>query len=186
MSNNKNKIYTKQGDKGQTSLPGGARVSKSDIRIDAYGTLDELNSFIGLLRDSALNNHHKEVLLKIQHTIFLLESYIALNKNKPVAHIPNFNDDDIKLLETEIDNMEKDLPKLSNFTLPGGHQQSSLCHVCRTICRRAERIIISLNQSEPVDEFILKYINRLSNYFFVLSRKIIYETNSKEILWNNH
>jgi cob(I)alamin adenosyltransferase len=182
MSNNW-KIYTKKGDAGETSLIGGSRVLKSHIRIEAYGTVDELNSFVGWLRDSISNEPHRQALLKIQQTLFLLESYLAWEPGTQADHIPSFNEEEITFLENEIDQMESNLKPLTKFIIPGGHPHNSLCHVCRTVSRRAERIIIALNQEQEVQGFILKYINRLSDYFFVLARDLSRLQSAEEIEW---
>ena len=178
------KIYTKGGDKGQTSLLGGTRVPKYDERIEAYGTLDELNSFIGIVRDMNISKSHKSALLKIQHKIFEAESHLASDKPENTASLPEISEHDVVFLEKEIDSMNKTLPELRSFILPGGHVVVSYCHVCRTICRRAERLTIKLSEHYPIDERILKYLNRLSDYFFVLARKISQEFGAEEILWN--
>ena len=177
------KIYTKGGDKGQTSLLGGTRVSKYDIRIEAYGTLDELNSFIGIVRDMNIGKDHKETLLKIQYKIFEAESHLAADKPEQTEKLPRITEDDIVFLEKEIDRMNESLPELRSFILPGGHVVVSYCHVCRTICRRAERLTIKLSELYQVDERILKYLNRLSDYFFVLARMIGKELGTTEVLW---
>ncbi|HPE54921.1 MAG TPA: cob(I)yrinic acid a,c-diamide adenosyltransferase [Bacteroidales bacterium] len=177
------KIYTKGGDKGQTSLLGGTRVSKYDIRIEAYGTLDELNSFIGIVRDMNIGKDHKEALLKIQYKIFEAESHLAADKPEQTEKLPRITEDDIVFLEKEIDRMNESLPELRSFILPGGHVVVSYCHVCRTICRRAERLTIKLSELYQVDERILKYLNRLSDYFFVLARMIGKELGTTEVLW---
>ncbi len=181
--NNNWKIYTKKGDKGETSLIGGSRVLKSHIRIEAYGTVDELNSYAGWLRDSISDSHHKKSLLTIQNTLFLLESHLAWEPGTKADHVPPFKDKEISFLEKEIDKMEKKLPALANFVIPGGHPHNSLCHVCRTVSRRAERIIIALNQEEEVADFVLKYMNRLSDYFFVLARELSRLNDAEEIVW---
>jgi cob(I)alamin adenosyltransferase len=177
------KIYTKKGDAGETSLIGGSRVLKSHIRIEAYGTVDELNSFTGWLRDSINIKQHKDSLLRIQNTLFLLESHLAWEPGTKADHVPDFDENEITFLEKEIDDMEKNLPALANFIIPGGHPDNSLCHVCRTVARRAERIVIALDQEEKVPGFILKYINRLSDYFFVLARDISRLNGAKETQW---
>ncbi|MCB2221054.1 MAG: cob(I)yrinic acid a,c-diamide adenosyltransferase [Bacteroidetes bacterium] len=177
------KIYTKGGDKGQTSLLGGTRVPKYDERIEAYGTLDELNSFIGVVRDQSINSTYKSNLLAIQHVIFAAESHLAADKPESAVNLPQILEEDILFLENEIDKMNEVLPELRSFILPGGHVAVSYCHVCRTICRRAERLTIKLSEHYPVDERILKYLNRLSDYFFVLARKIGLDLNAPETLW---
>lgn len=177
------KIYTKGGDKGQTSLLGGSRVPKYDDRIEAYGTLDELNSFIGLVRDQDIAQRYKDVLLQIQHVIFVAESNLAADKAEHLERLPKVTESEIELLEREIDHMNLDLPELRSFILPGGHVAVSLCHVARTICRRSERLTIKLSEKHPVDQLIIKYLNRLSDYFFVLARKVGKDLNAEETLW---
>ncbi len=177
------KIYTKGGDKGQTSLLGGTRVPKYDNRIEAYGTLDELNSFIGIVRDMNIGKYYKESLLTIQHKIFAAESHLASDKPENTEKLPKVTENDIIFLEKEIDDMNEHLPELRSFILPGGHVIVSYCHVCRTICRRAERLTIKLSEHYPIDERILKYLNRLSDYFFVLARKIGHDLGAPETLW---
>ncbi len=177
------RIYTKTGDKGETALFGGRRVPKSDLRVDAYGTVDELNSFIGLLRDSVDTMHVREVLAHTQHRLFTLGAHLA---SDPAKHppTPDLFPDDIKLLENEMDAMEEQLPPLKHFILPGGHSTVSVCHVCRTVCRRAERLTVALAQSgEPVDDLALQYLNRLSDYFFVLARFLAKELGAEEVIW---
>ncbi|MBT31172.1 MAG: ATP:cob(I)alamin adenosyltransferase [Thalassobius sp.] len=177
------KVYTKTGDKGSTSLLGGERVSKANVRIDAYGTVDELNSFIGLLRDfSTDNTERKQLLIHIQENLFTIGSILATAPGKKF-NIPDVEDSDILELENEMDKMDAELPPLKNFILPGGHQNVSYCHIARTICRRAERKSIELAANEEVDERIIKYLNRLSDYLFVLSRKVSLELNAEEIPW---
>lgn len=184
MSNKESwKIYTKGGDKGETSLIGGTRVSKSDLRIEAYGTLDELNSFIGLLRDKVNDKEENLLLLKIQTCIFLLESYLAVDKPETASGLPKFDFEEIRNLEKKIDFMENELSPLANFILPGGFELNSLSHICRTICRRAERIVIALNQKQDVDEFVLQYLNRLSDFFFVYARYLSFKNNAAEVIW---
>lgn len=176
------KVYTKKGDKGNTSLIGGKRVPKSHMRIEAYGTLDELNSFIGLLRDSLSNSEQRDALYKIQNTLFVIGSNLASTPEAKME-IPNLEDVEIKELENWIDEMEEVLPPLKNFILPGGDSAISSAHICRSVCRRAERACVSLNLHETIDEHIVPYLNRLSDYFFVLSRKIAYDLKVEEVLW---
>ena len=166
------KIYTKTGDSGQTSLLGGRRVPKYHLRIEAYGTADELNAFIGFLRDHNIDDYYKKVLQQIQDRVFTAESILACDKGCQPEYLPELSDDDIGFLEEEIDKMNGELPALDKFIIPGGHSASSCAHVCRTVCRRAERIIIRLSEEEAVDERIIRYFNRLSDYFFVLARKL--------------
>ncbi len=184
------KVYTKTGDKGKTALFGGTRVSKSTLRIDAYGTVDELNSWIGLLRDQPIENASKEVLMQIQDHLFTLGAVLAtapdkelLKNGKNRLNIPRVNDDSILFLEQEIDTMETNLTPMTHFILPGGNQSVSFCHITRTVCRRAERLATELFENEPFDDSILGYLNRLSDYLFVLARKLSKELNAEEIKW---
>jgi cob(I)alamin adenosyltransferase len=177
------KIYTKTGDAGTTSLFGGKRVSKADLRIDAYGTVDELNSFIGLVRDQEVNKKRNAVLIEIQDRLFTIGSVLATEPGNTKVKIPSLAEMDIKYLEEEIDIMEASLPPMKNFILPGGHQSVSYCHVARTVCRRCERLIIALHLVEAIDEMVIKYINRLSDYLFVLARKMTQELNVEESPW---
>ncbi len=177
------KIYTKTGDKGQTSLIGGTRVPKHHIRIEAYGTVDELNSFVGLIRDHDIDPHYKDVLLQIQENLFIAESLLAKDHNKTVMQLPCLQESDVTLLEQEIDTMNEALPDLHNFILPGGHITASHAHVARTVCRRAERIIILLSEQAEIPEIIVRYINRLSDYFFVLARKLAQDKGAEDVLW---
>lgn len=166
------KIYTKGGDKGETSLLGGTRVAKSHERVEAYGNLDELNSFLGLIRDQDINPHYKAILIRIQENLFVAEALIARDPEKQTRVLPMLSDDEIKLLENEIDTMNSELPELTNFIIPGGHPVVSQCHIARTVCRRAERSLIRLNQISPLEDIIIRLINRLSDYLFVLARKV--------------
>lgn len=178
------KIYTKTGDKGETSLLGGTRVPKYHDRIEAYGTLDELNSFIGLICDEKPDNHTRNILLEIQDRIFTAESLIASDPENPHnKKLPKIYEEDVVLLEKEIDHMNETLPELTSFILPGGHRLSSLAHVARCVCRRAERLTIKLETQHPVDPIVIRYLNRLSDYLFVLARKFIYDNKGKEIPW---
>ncbi|MBK8193870.1 MAG: cob(I)yrinic acid a,c-diamide adenosyltransferase [Lewinellaceae bacterium] len=176
------RIYTKTGDKGQTALFGGRRVLKSHLRVDAYGTIDELNSFIGWLRDSTTDQHVRETLAHIQHRLFTVGAHVASDPEKHPP-TPDLIPSDTVLLENEIDAMEALLPPLKNFILPGGHPAVSVCHVCRTVCRRAERLVVALHDTDPVDPQVLSYLNRLSDYFFVLARKLAHDLGAAEIIW---
>lgn len=178
------KIYTKTGDKGETSLIGGTKVLKYDIRIEAYGTVDELNSYLGLIRDQQIDNHYKDVLLIIQHKLFTAESLLACDSEEASKQLPNIAAKDITLLETEIDKMNKLLPELHSFIIPGGNTIVSYCHIARCVCRRAERITTKIALEYSVDLFVLKYLNRLSDYLFVLARKIASDSRASEIHWN--
>jgi cob(I)alamin adenosyltransferase len=178
------KIYTRTGDKGQTSLIGGTRVPKFHPRIEVYGTIDELNSYIGLIRDHDIDPHLKEILLEIQDRLFTAESIIAQDpEKKGDVKLPAIHDSDISLLEAEIDRMNEDLPELKSFILPGGHPVASYCHIARCVCRRAERHAIRLDQAQPVDEKVIRYLNRLSDYLFVLARKIGKDFGATETPW---
>jgi len=178
------KIYTRTGDKGQTSLIGGTRVPKFHPRIEAYGTIDELNSYIGLIRDQGIDQHFKDLLLEIQDRLFTAESIIALDPAaEATVKLPALNESDITLLEKEIDRMNEDLPELKSFILPGGHPIVSYCHIARCICRRAERHTIHLSQSQPVEELVIKYLNRLSDFLFVLARRLGKDFGANENLW---
>lgn len=178
------KIYTKTGDKGQTSLIGGTRVAKSDLRIESYGTVDELNSYIGLLRDQAVNIPRRDLLKEIQDRLFTIGATLATDPAKTVKKpIPDLLESDIVLLEGEMDKMDTELPQLRHFVLPGGDQAVSFCHLARTVCRRAERAVIRLEQDEPSDDLVVKYLNRLSDYLFVLSRKMAQDLGAEEVKW---
>lgn len=177
------KIYTKKGDNGTTGLIGGTRILKSSLRIEAYGTIDELNSYIGLVRDQDINEHYKKQLIEIQDRLFTIGSSLAADPEKSTMKIPDLHASDIEVLEKWMDEMEEVLPEMKNFVLPGGHQTVSFCHVARCVCRRGERIIVDLNQHEFVAELVISYINRLSDYLFVLSRKITLDLGAIEQPW---
>ena len=177
------KIYTKTGDKGKTSLLGGTRVSKSHIRIETYGTVDETNSYIGLLRDLPGNKQREALFLQIQDCLFIIGSNLAAEPGKKSYSIPELNNADVESLEQEIDKMNEALPEMKNFILPGGHQSVSFCHLARVVCRRAERLCVALNEQEPVSPLIIQYLNRLSDFLFVLSRMMGQELGVKEAPW---
>jgi cob(I)alamin adenosyltransferase len=177
------KIYTKTGDKGTTALIGGTRVPKYHPRIEVYGTVDELNAFVGLLRDQVIDKHSRQVLIEIQERLFTLESLVAHDAGTMVTNLPILSDADVTLLEKEMDDMNDTLPPLTAFILPGGHPVVSYAHICRTITRRAERLLIKLSIDNEVDEINIKYLNRLSDYFFVLGRKLAMDFNAREIVW---
>ncbi|MEZ0487816.1 cob(I)yrinic acid a,c-diamide adenosyltransferase [Fibrella aquatica] len=178
------KIYTRTGDAGQTSLIGGRRVSKADLRIDTYGTVDELNSWIGLLRDQPVNANRRPLLKEIQDRLFTVGAELATDPEKPPRQaIPAIIEADITRLEDNMDAMDAELPELRKFVLPGGHASVSFAHLARTVCRRAERLTISLNNVSPVDPLVITYLNRLSDYLFVLSRKIAQELAVDEVAW---
>ena len=178
------KIYTKKGDEGKTSLIGGTRVFKDHARIDAYGTVDELNSFVGLIRDSIEIDQLRRILTEIQERLFTIGASLAADPEKSNMKIPDLTEDDITLLEKEMDKMNEELPDLKNFILPGGHPVVSYCHVARCVCRRAERISVALSNEEFVDAKVIKYLNRLSDYLFVLSRWLGKELGAEETPWN--
>jgi cob(I)alamin adenosyltransferase len=177
------KIYTKGGDKGQTSLLGGKRVLKSDPRIEAYGTIDELNANLGFLRDLEISETVKGDLFNIQNKLFVIGSILACEDDPAQYNLTNIDEMDIAFLEMGIDAMEKKLPVLRNFILPGGHIAVSQCHICRCICRRAERHVVLLGEVEVQEEVIIKYLNRLSDYLFVLARFLGHELGIEEINW---
>lgn len=184
------KIYTKTGDAGTTSLFGGTRVPKHHIRIESYGTTDELNSWIGLLRDHVPEPETKTLLQEIQYRLFVLGAQLAtepekskLKSGKDRLNIHTLKEEDVEKLEREMDQMNAQLPAMTHFILPGGHPTVSYCHIARTVCRRAERMITYLNENEPVDPLILVYINRLSDYLFVLARKLSATLQAEEIKW---
>ncbi|GGH02622.1 cobalamin adenosyltransferase [Polaribacter pacificus] len=184
------KIYTKTGDKGTTALFGGTRVPKHHLRIESYGTVDELNSYIGLIRDQNISEEQKDALLKIQNELFTLGAMLAtpadkeiLKNGKERLNIPKIQPETVVFLEDEIDRMNEELPPMTNFILPGGHQTVSFCHITRCVCRRTERLVTQLNEEETINSDILTYLNRLSDYLFVLARKLTKDLSAKEIPW---
>lgn len=177
------KIYTKTGDQGTTSLLGGTKVLKSDLRIEAYGTIDELNSFIGLCRDLLKNKKSRKILLEIQDRLFIIGSSLASDPKKEIKmKLPELKEDDITFLEKEMDKMNETIPPMKNFILPGGHRTVSALHITRCVCRRAERCCVRLQQ-ESKEKIIIKYLNRLSDYLFVLARFTGSKLKVKEIPW---
>ena len=184
------KIYTKTGDSGTTALFGGTRVPKHHIRIESYGTVDELNSHIGLIRDQDINQLYKNVLIEVQDRLFTVGAILAtppekevLKNGQPRLNINRISEEDIQLLENEIDSMNDSLPPMTHFVLPGGHTTVSYCHIARCVCRRAERLSVHLHELEPTDEQVLKYLNRLSDYLFVLARKLSFDLQAEEVKW---
>jgi cob(I)alamin adenosyltransferase len=184
------KVYTKTGDKGTTALFGGTRVSKHNIRIESYGTVDELNSHIGLIRDQEINSHYKKVLIEVQDRLFTVGAILATPPEKETLksgekRLKNLGilESDIEYLENEIDKMEESLPQMTHFVLPGGNTTVSYCHIARCVCRRAERLSVHLNDIEPTDELVIKYLNRLSDYLFVLARKLSFDLKADEVQW---
>ena len=177
------KIYTKKGDKGKTQLLGGSMVDKFNPKIEAYGNVDELNSFIGHIHDQEINTNHKEFLVFIQIQLLNLGSIISFDGSKKNIKLPQVLDADIEKIELEIDTLEQTLPQLTQFILPAGHPISSLCHIARTVCRRAERGVVFLNSEDGDYDIAIQFLNRLSDYLFVLSRTILVENNKSEIYW---
>lgn len=184
------KVYTKTGDTGTTALFGGTRVPKDHARIDSYGTVDELNSYIGLIRDQEIKQHYKEILIEIQDRLFTVGAMLATPPEKEVLkngekRLQNLGiiESDIEFLEIEIDTMEDSLPQMTHFVLPGGHTTVSYCHIARCVCRRAERLAVHLSHNEPVADRAIKYLNRLSDYLFVLARKLSKELKADEVQW---
>ena len=184
------KVYTKTGDTGTTALFGGTRVPKHHIRIESYGTVDELNSHIGLIRDQEMDQHCKDILIEIQDRLFTVGAILATPQEKEVMKNGELRlqklgiiESDIELLENEIDSMEDALPQMTHFVLPGGHTTVSYCHVARCVCRRAERLAVHLSHNEAIDEMAIKYLNRLSDYLFVLARKLSSDLNADEVKW---
>ncbi|MCG1036648.1 cob(I)yrinic acid a,c-diamide adenosyltransferase [Polaribacter sargassicola] len=184
------KIYTKTGDKGLTSLYGGTRVKKYNLRIETYGTIDELNSYLGLIKDQEIDESIKKTILKIQNDLFTLGAILAtptekeiLKNGKERLNIPKIDTESISVLEEKIDKMEQELPKMTHFILPGGHQTVSFCHLARCICRRAERLSVKLNDLETINDTIIIYLNRLSDFLFVLARKLSKDLSVEEIKW---
>lgn len=179
------KIYTKTGDKGQTSLIGGVRVSKSHIRIESYGTVDELNSYIGMVNDMAADKQVGEWLREVQDRLFTVGSVLATNQDKEVKmKLPDLHDADVAWLELRIDKMNEILPEMRSFILPGGNLASSTCHVARCVCRRAERLCVAMMEhDEQVPDLIIQYLNRLSDFLFVLSRYLSHINGAEEIPW---
>jgi cob(I)alamin adenosyltransferase len=177
------KIYTKTGDKGFTSLIGGTRVPKFHLRIESYGTVDELNSYVGMIRDQDITAHDKDLLKQIQDRLFTIGASLAADPEKSKMVIPDLNLEDIELLEKEMDAINEQLPELRHFILPGGNNAISFCHIARCVCRRAERLAVHLATESNVDEKVTVYLNRLSDYLFVLARKIGNEQKIAENQW---
>ncbi|HBG71238.1 MAG: ATP:cob(I)alamin adenosyltransferase [Bacteroidetes bacterium GWF2_43_63] len=184
MENKDNKIYTRKGDSGTTSLIGGKIVSKASIRVESYGMVDELNSFTGCLYEKAQDELVKTFLFQVMNKLFLIESHLAVDPAESCKrHFTEIVAADAEAIEKEIDRMNETLPELSNFILPAGSETAAAAHVCRTVCRRAERTILRLHETEPVQPEILKYINRLSDYFFVLARWISHSSGNGDVVW---
>jgi len=177
------KIYTKKGDTGTTSLIGGSRVPKHHLRIESYGTVDELNSYIGLIRDHDIDKHDISTLLEIQDRLFTIGSHLASEPGKGKMKLPELYVEDIHFLEQQIDLMDDQLEEMRSFVLPGGHPVVSHAHIARCVCRRAERVVVHLAEQSEVDEKVVTYLNRLSDYLFTLSRKLTKDLNAQEIPW---
>ncbi|MDX1445034.1 cob(I)yrinic acid a,c-diamide adenosyltransferase [Lishizhenia sp.] len=176
------KVYTKTGDKGETSLIGGVRVKKYDLRIEAYGTVDELNSFVGIIRDQEIKEEYYNQLIEIQDRLFTIGSILASVPNSKMK-LPELEEKDITFLEEAMDKMDEELEPMRSFILPGGHTTVSHTHIARCVCRRAERNTIALAEEAEVSPLVIQYLNRLSDYLFVLSRKLTKDLNAKEIPW---
>jgi len=184
------KIYTKTGDDGTTGLFGGTRVPKHHIRIESYGTIDELNSWLGLIRDQEIDVIYQQQLITIQEHLFTIGAILATDPEKKILDngeqrlkINKVGTKEIQFLENAIDEMDSQLPQMTHFILPGGHTTVSYCHIARTVCRRAERISTLLHENEPFDIAVLSFINRLSDYLFVLARILTYKLQASEIKW---
>ncbi|MCH2235436.1 MAG: cob(I)yrinic acid a,c-diamide adenosyltransferase [Crocinitomicaceae bacterium] len=177
------KVYTKKGDKGETGLIGGTRVSKAHVRIEAYGTVDELNSYTGLLRDTAVDDLRKDQLIEIQDRLFTLGSWLANDEEKSKMKLPELMESDVDYLEKAIDEMEESLEPMKFFVLPGGHVNVSYCHIARCVCRRSERLVVRASEVIPVSDLVISYLNRLSDYLFVYSRYLCAKLEAEEIPW---
>ena len=180
------KIYTKKGDQGKTELLGGTKVNKNNIRLECYGTIDELNAFIGNLSDQKIESKHKKTLIKIQNQLFNLGSNISCDNEKTRKILPLISEKDVLFLENEIDKIESMLPILKNFILPSGDKTASKCHIARTVCKRAERNLVNLLHNDQHNTIYISYLNRLSDYLFVLSRDILKFNNAKETFWQKN
>ncbi|GAB4240911.1 MAG: cob(I)yrinic acid a,c-diamide adenosyltransferase [Ekhidna sp.] len=179
------KLYTKTGDAGKTSLLGGSKVSKADLRIDAYGNVDELNAFVGHLKDQeAVENRLKQQLYWIQEHLFTIGSILATEEDFKGFELPKVTETEVKQLEVWIDKFDAEVPPLKNFILPGGHPAVSLSHICRTVCRRTERSIIALDNTAEIDPVILRFMNRLSDYLFIFARVLSQQLNVSEVPWS--
>ena len=179
------RVYTRTGDLGETSLSGGTRVQKDHPRLEAYGTLDELNSHLGLVQSVIPDTKEKELLTRIQNRVFTVTSNLAVDNPELLKKLPGILEDDITDLEKAMDNLLDQIPPLTNFILPAGHSSVAICHIARTVCRRAERRMVSLSRESTLDPLLVKYINRLSDYLFVLARKTAYDLKVGEVIWTS-
>jgi len=180
------KVYTRTGDKGQTSIIGGIRVSKASERLEAYGTVDELSSHLGLLASMLSEGEYYDMIIRIQNNLFNVCTNLATDQSQtPLYDSAKLADGEIELLEKEVDRMMKSLPERQGFILPGGTQMAAQTHVCRTVCRRAERRIVALSEVAQISPETLQYVNRLSDYLFVLAKKINFNAGTSEIIWQN-
>lgn len=180
------KIYTKGGDQGQTSLIGGSRVPKYDNKVEAYGTIDEIKSYLGIIRDLCEDEEVKSWILSIQERLFVAESRVAVDSDDVLQKMPNLEEKDVEFLENLIDRMNEHLPILKHFILPGGHVLASHSHVARTICRRAERATLRAFPENNADNLVIKYLNRLSDFLFVLARKFANELGQGDVIWKGN
>lgn len=185
LNNRAMKIYTKKGDAGTTSLIGGTQVAKFHYRIAAYGSTDELNAQVGAVRDAIDDASIREFLYSVQNNLFIIGSILASDGRNQMK-LPEIEEEEVTKLEKEIDQIEKQLPELRNFILPGGHSLISACHIARTVCRRAERKTVQLNENERVNPMIITYLNRLSDYFFVLARLMAEKLGVEEVTWKGN
>ena len=178
-------IYTKTGDKGTTSLVGGSRVNKDDVRVEAYGTVDELNSHIGLLAELFREKQggYYDELKAVQNNLFTLQTLLATEDEAIYARLPQLEEEEVEILERQIDTINDLLPKLHNFVIAGGTVTGAQCHVARTVCRRAERCVVTLARQSHVDDVLLRYLNRLSDYLFVLARRAVVAEGKQEDLY---
>ena len=177
-------IYTKTGDKGTTSLVGGSRVSKDDVRVEAYGTVDELNSHVGLLAEMLRQEQgYYDELKTVQRNLFTLQTLLATEDEALYARLPQLDEEEVEILERQIDTLSDRLPKLHNFVIAGGNMTGAQCHVARTVCRRAERCVVTLSRQSHVDDVLLRYLNRLSDYLFVLARHAVVASGAQEDLY---
>ena len=182
----KSLVYTKTGDKGTTSLVGGTRVPKTHMRLEAYGTIDELNSHLGWLYTYLMDESDRSFILGVQHKLFSVGSYLATDREKTQLKCASIITwEDVSHVEREIDKLDERLPELRAFVIPGGGRGAAICHVCRTICRRAERRILALSETCTISPELLAYVNRLSDYLFILSRKLNFDEQNNEIFWDN-